>query len=347
MDSGRPFWDELVYRYQMGVQYVTWMRETWDTLEPYIGARRFAEVRAKLAQHEADAADWRDTSVELLARVQRPADSRSTAAARRSRSSVGGKRVRRLRRVSRVVHDPGRRGRSPPITQVSTARGARYRDPQQATACPAGPSSRSAAGASSARSSRTTCSRCRRQVSHVRPVVVRRATARAANQASRISASTASEVAAQREGEDVGVVPLAGARGGLRRRRTARRGCRRTLLAAIEAPVPVQQATTAWSARPSATSRAAASEAHAQSSRSSGSSAPCSERLVPAGAQLLDERRGRRRCPRRRRRRSSSPQDVSAPRPVCSLGTCAQPAFSSPRSPCSASPLQPPPPRTG
>jgi alpha-glucuronidase len=63
MDSGRPFWDELVYRYQMGVQYVTWLRETWDSLEPHIGARRFAEVRAKLAQHEADAALWRDTNV--------------------------------------------------------------------------------------------------------------------------------------------------------------------------------------------------------------------------------------------------------------------------------------------
>jgi alpha-glucuronidase len=63
MDSGRIFWDELVYRYQMGVQYVTWMRETWDSLEPYIDARRFAEVRAKLEIHEADAADWRDTNV--------------------------------------------------------------------------------------------------------------------------------------------------------------------------------------------------------------------------------------------------------------------------------------------
>jgi hypothetical protein len=40
------------------------------------------------------------------------------------------------------------------------------------------------------------------------------------------------------------------------------------LFAAIDAPVPVQQQTTAWSARPSATSRAAASEAQAQSSRS-------------------------------------------------------------------------------
>jgi alpha-glucuronidase len=63
MDSGRIFWDELVYRYQMGVQYVTWMRETWDSLEPYIDARRFAEVKAKLAQHETDAAAWRDTCV--------------------------------------------------------------------------------------------------------------------------------------------------------------------------------------------------------------------------------------------------------------------------------------------
>ncbi|MBE2319323.1 DUF1349 domain-containing protein [Solirubrobacter sp. CPCC 204708] len=63
MASGRIFWDELVYRYQMGVQYVTWMRETWETLQPVIGARRWAEVRAKLAQHEADAITWRDANV--------------------------------------------------------------------------------------------------------------------------------------------------------------------------------------------------------------------------------------------------------------------------------------------
>ncbi|HEX6470745.1 MAG TPA: hypothetical protein VF069_16715, partial [Streptosporangiaceae bacterium] len=63
MRSGRIFWDELVYRYQMGVQYVTWMRQTWGSLEPAIDARRFAEVKAKLAKHEADAADWRDTCV--------------------------------------------------------------------------------------------------------------------------------------------------------------------------------------------------------------------------------------------------------------------------------------------
>jgi hypothetical protein len=46
------------------------------------------------------------------------------------------------------------------------------------------------------------------------------------------------------------------------------------LFAAIDAPVPVQQQTIPWSARPSATSRAAASLAHAQSSRSSSFRAP-------------------------------------------------------------------------
>jgi alpha-glucuronidase len=63
MSSGRIFWDELVHRYYSGVRYVSGMRRTWDSLEPEIDARRFAEVRNKLALHEADAADWRDTCV--------------------------------------------------------------------------------------------------------------------------------------------------------------------------------------------------------------------------------------------------------------------------------------------
>jgi hypothetical protein len=46
-------------------------------------------------------------------------------------------------------------------------------------------------------------------------------------------------------------------------------------LAAIEAPVPVQQQTIACSLRPSTMSRAAASLAQAQSSRSVSLSAPC------------------------------------------------------------------------
>ncbi|RKN47230.1 alpha-glucuronidase [Streptomyces hoynatensis] len=63
MPSGRIFWDELVHRYYAGVRYVGEMRRTWDSLESQVDARRFAEVKAKLALHEADAADWRDTCV--------------------------------------------------------------------------------------------------------------------------------------------------------------------------------------------------------------------------------------------------------------------------------------------
>ena len=63
MKDGLPFWDELVYRYQMGVQHVTWMRRAWDSLEPSLDARRFHEVQAKLAKQEVDAKDWRDTCV--------------------------------------------------------------------------------------------------------------------------------------------------------------------------------------------------------------------------------------------------------------------------------------------
>ncbi|NUS50911.1 MAG: alpha-glucuronidase [Nocardioidaceae bacterium] len=63
MKDGLPFWDELVYRYQMGVQYVTWMRRAWDSLEGSLDSRRFHEVQAKLAKHEVDARDWRDACV--------------------------------------------------------------------------------------------------------------------------------------------------------------------------------------------------------------------------------------------------------------------------------------------
>ncbi|WP_258563085.1 alpha-glucuronidase family glycosyl hydrolase [Streptomyces phytophilus] len=63
MSSGRIFWDELVHHYYAGVRYVSGMRRTWDSLEPEIDARRFAEVKAELALHETDAADWRDTCV--------------------------------------------------------------------------------------------------------------------------------------------------------------------------------------------------------------------------------------------------------------------------------------------
>ena len=60
MDSGRTLWEELVYRTQMGVQYVTWMRDAWASLEGKIDQRRFDEVTEKLWRQEIDASEWRD-----------------------------------------------------------------------------------------------------------------------------------------------------------------------------------------------------------------------------------------------------------------------------------------------
>ena len=114
---------------------------------------------------------------------------------------------------------------------------------------------------------------------------------RAANQASRISASSASEVLRSESASTLASFHLrAPSAVWASTHRAARIPW--TLLAAIEAPVPVQHATTACSARPSATSRAAASEAQAQSSRSSGVERAVQERLVAAGAQLLDDGAG-------------------------------------------------------
>src|SRR3954469_24636889 len=96
----------------------------------------------------------------------------------------------------------------------------------------------------------------------------------AANQASRISASSASDVARRLSARTFASFHVRAPAAVAASAHSAAR-IPGTLLAAIDAPVPVQQQTTACSARPSATSRAAASQHHAQSWRSSSDSAPC------------------------------------------------------------------------
>ncbi len=134
MDSGRSFWDELVLRYQTGVQHVTWMRHAWDALEGDIGDRRFAEVRAKLAAHEADAADWRDTSVGYWRQFSgRPIPVDGPLAAE---IVIAGKRFGGFDASAASYTIPVPEGASPRITGVSTARGARYRILEQADGVP-------------------------------------------------------------------------------------------------------------------------------------------------------------------------------------------------------------------
>ncbi|GAA2184660.1 alpha-glucuronidase family glycosyl hydrolase [Micromonospora lupini] len=136
MDSGRPFWDELVYRYQMGVQYVTWMRETWETLRADIDARRFAEVRAKLAVHETDAADWRDTSVNYWKEFSGrdiPVDDAPLSA----KIVVDGREFGGFNLSDTSYTIPVRAGGSPTITKVRTAdRNARHQIVSQAASVP-------------------------------------------------------------------------------------------------------------------------------------------------------------------------------------------------------------------
>src|SRR3954471_181870 len=102
----------------------------------------------------------------------------------------------------------------------------------------------------------------------------------AANHASRISASSASLVARSESASTLASfqrrAPWAVAASAHSAARTPS-----TLLAAIEAPVPVQQHTIACSARPPATSRAAAAQHHAQSARSPSARAPCSSGSCP------------------------------------------------------------------
>ena len=223
MDNGRVFWDELVLRYQTGVQYVTWMRETWDALEGDIDARRFAEVRAKLAAHEADAADWRDTSVGYWQEFSgRPIPVDGPLAAE---IVVAGQRFGGFDASAASYTIPVPAGASPRITQVRTARGARYRI--------------LAAGRWGARHGdrpgpRRELLRADRQELRVRDLVevchVRAVVGVGRRPGGEPGVEDLGEHGlgggAEREGEDVGVVPLAGAGRRSRRRRTGRRGCR-------------------------------------------------------------------------------------------------------------------------
>ncbi len=136
MASGRTYWDELVYRYQMGVEYVTWMREAWDALQPSIDARRFGEVKARLATHETDAGSWRDTSVNYWREFSGrdvPVDGGPLSA----KITVAGKEIGGFNLSDATYSVPVAAGASPTITAVRTADpAARAQIVSQASAVP-------------------------------------------------------------------------------------------------------------------------------------------------------------------------------------------------------------------
>ena len=61
--SGRSLWDELLHRYDAGVQQVVQMRLQWAALVPDIDPRRHAEVTSYLIIQEREARWWRDACI--------------------------------------------------------------------------------------------------------------------------------------------------------------------------------------------------------------------------------------------------------------------------------------------
>lgn len=60
LSSGRPLKDELVYRYQRGVQRAEQMRELWISLKDRIDEERWSAVRDKLDIQVKDAHEWQE-----------------------------------------------------------------------------------------------------------------------------------------------------------------------------------------------------------------------------------------------------------------------------------------------
>jgi alpha-glucuronidase len=63
VSSGRSLWEELCQRYYAGAAAVGQMRQTWNSLQPYVDAERFAHVQALLRIQEKEAEWWRNACV--------------------------------------------------------------------------------------------------------------------------------------------------------------------------------------------------------------------------------------------------------------------------------------------
>ena len=63
LPTGRTVWDEMVHRYDAGVDTVRAMQRAWASVEGKVDAERFGEVRDFLAIQEKEARWWRDATL--------------------------------------------------------------------------------------------------------------------------------------------------------------------------------------------------------------------------------------------------------------------------------------------
>ena len=61
MRSGRSLWNELCYKYNLGVDSVRWMQKTWNSLSGMVDEERFRQVKMLLAVQEKEAVWWRNS----------------------------------------------------------------------------------------------------------------------------------------------------------------------------------------------------------------------------------------------------------------------------------------------
>ena len=64
---GKTIWEELVYRYSLGVDDVGHMREAWATVKGRVDAKRFDDVTDFLQIQHYEARWWRDACLTYFA----------------------------------------------------------------------------------------------------------------------------------------------------------------------------------------------------------------------------------------------------------------------------------------
>ena len=66
MKSGRTLWDELCLTFQSGINDAKSFVATWNSVEQYVDALRFADIKAKLERQAKDAIWWRDATIQYF-----------------------------------------------------------------------------------------------------------------------------------------------------------------------------------------------------------------------------------------------------------------------------------------
>ena len=67
--SGRTLWEELVYRYSLGVDAVQKLRDAWTMVEGRIDSKRYSDVASFLQIQHYEARWWRDACLQYFGSV--------------------------------------------------------------------------------------------------------------------------------------------------------------------------------------------------------------------------------------------------------------------------------------